>query len=70
MIHKSEHPDIHDNTVMESNSAEIFEHIYLYKTILELSSGGSKQPREEPKENEPNEQSPRRSKRQRTSTSF
>ena len=47
-----------------------FEHIYPCKTRLESSSGGSKQPREEPKNNEPNEESPRRSKHQRTSTSF
>ena len=32
LIHKSEYPDIHDNTVMESDSAEFFEHIYPYKT--------------------------------------
>ena len=70
LVHKSEHPDIHDNTVMESDSAEFFEHIYPYKTRLESSSRGSKQPREEPKENEQNEESPRRSKRQKTSTSF
>ncbi|RAN85569.1 hypothetical protein B5P41_34280, partial [Bacillus sp. SRB_28] len=70
LVHKSEHPDIYDNTVMESDNAEFFEHIYPYKTRLESSSGGSKQPREEPKENETNEESPRRSKRQRTTTSF
>ncbi|PHT79676.1 Isochorismate synthase, chloroplastic [Capsicum annuum] len=34
------------------------------------SSGGSKQPRDEPSENVHNEESPRRSTRQRTSTSF
>ena len=55
---------------MESDSAEFFEHIYPYKTRLEPSSGGSKQPRDEPKENEQNEESPRRSKRQKTSTAF
>ena len=70
LVHKSEHLDIHDNTIMESDSVEFFEHIYPYKTRLESSSGGSKQPREEPKENEQNEESPRRSKRQKTSTSF
>ena len=53
LVHKSEHPDIHDNTVMESDSAEFFEHIYPYKTRLESSSGGSKQPREAPKEMNP-----------------
>ena len=55
---------------MESDSVEFFEHIYPYKTRLESFSGGSEQPREEPKENEPNEESPRRSKRQRTFNSF
>ena len=55
---------------MESDSAEFFKHIYPYKTRLESSSGGSKQPREEAKENEQNEKSPRHSKRQKTSTSF
>ena len=70
LVHKSEHSDIHDNTVMESDSAEFFEHIYPYKTRLESSSGLSKQPIEEPKENEQNEESPRRSKRQKTSTLF
>ena len=49
---------------------KFFEHIYPYKTRLESSSGGSKQPREEPKENEQNKESPRGSKRQKTSTSF
>ena len=70
LVHKSKHPDIHDNTVMKSDSAEFFEHIYPYKTRLESSSGVSKQPREEPKQNEQNGASPRCSKRQKTSTSF
>ena len=69
-IHKSEHMDIHDNTVMESDNVEFFEHIYSYKTRLELSSERSNRPREEPKENVPNEESPKRSKHQRTSTLF
>ena len=55
---------------MESDSAEFFGHIYPYKTRLESSSGSHKKPREEQKENEQNEESPRRSKRQNTSTSF
>ena len=70
LVHKSEHPDIHDNTVTESDNDEFFEHIYPYKTRLESSSGGSKQHREEQKENEQNEESPRRNKCQKTSTSF
>ena len=55
---------------MESDSPEFFEHIYPYKTRLESSSAGSKQPREEPKVNETNEESPKRSKRQRICTLF
>ena len=70
MGHKSEYPDIHDNIVTESDSAEFFEHMYAYNTRLESSSGGSKQPLEEPKQNETNDESPRRSKFQRTVDSF
>ena len=69
-VHMFKHLDIHDNTVMESDSAEFFDNIYPYKNRFESSSVGSKQPRKEPKENKPNEESPRRSNRQRTSTSF
>ena len=43
-VHKSEHPDIHDNTIMKSDSAEFFEHIYPYKSRLESSSEVSKHP--------------------------
>ena len=35
LLHKSEHLDIHDNIVMESDNAEFFEHIYSYEDILE-----------------------------------
>ena len=38
LVHKLEHPDIHDNMVMELDSAEFFEHIYPYKTRIESSS--------------------------------
>ena len=70
LIHISEHSDIHDNRLIESDIAEFFEQIYLYKTRLELPSEGSKRPLEEPKENELNKEIQRRSKCQRTSTSF
>ena len=43
-VHKSNHTDIHDNTIMESYSVESFEHIYPYKNRLESSSGGLKNP--------------------------
>ena len=49
MVHKSEHPDIHDNTVMESDSAEFFEHIYPYKTRLESPSGDLNNPKKNQK---------------------
>ena len=42
LVHTSKYPDIHDNIIMESDNAEFFEHIYLYNTRLEWSSGGSK----------------------------
>lgn len=42
----------------------------MYKTILELSSEGYKQPREEPNESDHNEKNSRQSKRQKISTSF
>ena len=70
LVHKSEHSDINENTVIESDNAEFFENIYPYKTRHEQSSGGSKRPRDEPSENVHNEENPRRSTHQRTSTSF
>ena len=70
MVHKSKHLDISENTVIESDNDEFFENIYPYKTRHERSSGGSKQPRDEPSENVHNDENPRRSTRQRTSTSF
>ncbi|PHU14405.1 Calcineurin B-like protein 4 [Capsicum chinense] len=70
LVHKSEHPDISENMVIESDNAEFFENIYPYKIRHEQSSGGSKRPRDEPSENVHNEENPRCSTRQRTSTSF
>ncbi|XP_059277541.1 secreted RxLR effector protein 161-like [Lycium ferocissimum] len=55
---------------MESDNAEFFENIYPYKIECESSGERPKRPREETKENMPNEENPRRSKRQRTSTYF
>ena len=55
LVHKSKHPDINENTVIESDNAEIFENIYPYKIKHEQSSGGSKPPRDEPSENVHNE---------------
>ncbi|PHT29367.1 hypothetical protein CQW23_31044 [Capsicum baccatum] len=70
LVHKSEHSDINENTIIESHNAKFFENIYPYKTRHERSSGGSKRPRDEPSENVHNEENPRRSTCQRTSTSF
>ena len=70
LVHKFEHSDINENTVIESDNAEFFKNIYLYKIRHEQSSGGSKRPRDEPSENVHNEENPRRSTRQRTPTSF
>ena len=70
LVHKSDNPEIHVNTVMESDNAEFFESIYPYKTECESLSERPKRPREEPKENTPSIEDPRHSKRKRTSTSF
>ncbi|PHT43609.1 hypothetical protein CQW23_17634 [Capsicum baccatum] len=69
-VHKSEYLDINENTITVSDNAEFFEHIYLYKTRHEQSSGGSKQPRDEPSEDVHSDENPRHSTRQRMSTSF
>ncbi|KAF3661813.1 hypothetical protein T459_16427 [Capsicum annuum] len=70
LVHKSEHPDINENTVIESNNTEFFENIYPYKIRHEQSSKGSKRPRDEPSENVHYKDNPRCSTHQRTSTSF
>ncbi|XP_070020492.1 uncharacterized protein [Nicotiana sylvestris] len=58
------------NVMVIDNNAEFFESIYPYKTECESLSERPKRPREEPKENTPSIEDARRSKRQRTSTSF
>ncbi|XP_070049109.1 uncharacterized protein [Nicotiana tomentosiformis] len=70
LIHKSGNTDIHINTVIESDNAEFFENIYPYKMECESSSEKFKRPQEEAKESIFDEENPRRSKRQRTATSF
>lgn len=60
LIHKSKHLDIHENMIIESSNGEIFEYIYPYKTEHELSSGGSKRPWDESKENILNSEKSRR----------
>ncbi|KAF3632210.1 hypothetical protein FXO37_27606 [Capsicum annuum] len=70
LVYKFEHLDINENMVIESDNTEFFENVYPYKTRHEQSSGGSKRPLDEPSENVHNEENPRCSTRQRTSTSF
>ncbi|PHT63595.1 hypothetical protein T459_32530 [Capsicum annuum] len=70
LVHKSEHLDINENMVIESDNAKFFENIYSYKLRHEQSSGGSKQPGDESIENKHNKENPRCSTRQRMSTSF
>ncbi|PHT50962.1 hypothetical protein CQW23_10709 [Capsicum baccatum] len=55
---------------IELDNAEFFENIYPYKTRHEQSSGGSKRPRDEQSENVHNDENPRYSTHQRTSTLF
>ena len=38
LIHKSEIPDMHPNTIIESRNASFFEHVFPYKPSQELSS--------------------------------
>ncbi|PHT43249.1 hypothetical protein CQW23_17274 [Capsicum baccatum] len=70
LVHKSELLDVNENMVIESDNAEFFKNIYPYKIRHEQSSGGSKRSQDEPSENVHNEENPRRSICQRTSTSF
>ena len=38
LVHKSDYPEIHINTIIKSDSIEIFENIYLYKIESESTS--------------------------------
>ena len=70
LVHKSDNPEIHVNTIIESDNAEFFENIYPYKTESESTSERPKRPREESMENILTSEEPRRSTRQRKSVSF
>ena len=70
LVHKSDDPEIHVNTIIESDNAEFFENIYPYKTESESTSERPKRPREESMENILTSEEPRRSTRQRKSISF
>ena len=68
-VHKSEIPDIHVNTIIESRDASLFENIFSYNIVYE-SIDNNKRSRDTISRSDPMEDEPRRSKRQRTSTSF
>ena len=70
LVYKSEIPDIHSNTIIESDNAEFFEDIFSYKNEGKTLGESSKRPREITEENVPNIEEPRRSKRQRVPKSF
>ena len=70
LVYKSEIPDIHSNTIIESDNAEFFEVIFPYKNEGKTLGESSKPPREITKENVPNIEEPRRSKRKRVPKSF
>ena len=69
LVHKSEIPDIHVNMIIESRDASFFENIFLYNIVYE-SIDNNKRSRDTISRSDPMEDEPRRSKRQRTSTSF
>ena len=70
LVYKSEIPDIHSNTIKESDNAELFEDIFPYKNEGKTLGESFKRPREITEENVPNIEEPRRSKRQRAPKSF
>ena len=69
LVHKSEVTDIHVNTIIESRDASFFENIFPYNIVYE-SIDNNKRSRDTISRSDPMEDEPRRSKRQRTSTSF
>ena len=69
LVHKSEIPDIHVNTIIESRDASFFENIFPYNIVYE-SIDNNKRSRDTISRSDPMEDEPRLSKRQRTSTSF
>ena len=70
LVHKSDNPEIHVNTIIESDNAEFFENIYPYKNETESTSERPKRPQEESMENILTSEEPRRSTRQRKFVSF
>ena len=70
MVHKSDNPEIHVNTIIESDNVEFFENIYTYKTESESKSERHKRPQKEPTENTLPSEDPRLRTRQWKPTSF
>ena len=69
LVHKSEIPNIHVNTIIESRDASFFENIFPYNIVYE-SIDNNKRSQDTISRSDSMEDEPRRSKRQRTSTSF
>ena len=69
LVHKSEIPDIHVNTIIESRDTSFFENIFPYNIVYE-SIYNNKRSRDTISRSDPMEDEPSRTKRQRTSTSF
>ena len=69
LVQKSEIPDIHVDTIIESRDASFFENIFPYNIVYE-SIDNNKRSRDTISRSDPMEDEPRHSKRQRTSTSF
>ena len=69
LVHNSEIPYIHVNTIIESRDASFFENIFPYNIVYEAIDN-NKRSQDTISRSDPMEDEPRRSKRQRTSTSF
>ena len=77
LVYKSNNPDIHKNTIMESKNASFFEHIFPYinkehesSSSLQIHENIASQEREEESSNEDEQIELRRSKRARIEKSF
>ena len=70
LVHKSDDPEIHVSTIIESDNAEFFENIYSYKTESESTCERPKQPREESMGNILTSEEPWCSTRHRKTSSF
>ena len=68
LVHKSENPDIHKNTIMESRNASFFEDVFPYKEEYSYQKRTFENVGENSKTQEENvDVEPRRGKRARTS---